>query len=305
MHYAPRRRVLDKLLLDAAIDAGVEVREQTAVKDLLWEGERVNGVRLNRGGAREVEPRARIVIGADGLRSTVAEQVGARTYHDQGMLTCSYYSYWSAVEAPRLTLYSRPGGAIAEIPTQDGLTCICGCWPAAEDRTVRRDIEGAIAVAIAEHAPELSSRLRGGIRQERFVGTGRIPNHFRQSHGPGWALVGDAAYHKDPIGARGISDAFDDAERVAAAVHAGLTGQESFDAALRGCQAEREEASLALYELDAQFAALEAPPPELQALIARVAGDQAATDELIGVISGTVPVDDVLSPTGPSPAEVA
>ena len=59
-HYAPRRRVLDKLLLDAAAAAGVEVREQTSVKGVLWEASRVSGVRLNRGGAREAEPRARI-----------------------------------------------------------------------------------------------------------------------------------------------------------------------------------------------------------------------------------------------------
>ena len=304
-HYAPRRRVLDKLLVDAAIRAGAEVREQTAVKGLLWEGERVSGVRLNRGGAREAEPRARIVIGADGVRSTVAEQVGAGTYHEKGMLTCAYYSYWSAVDEPQLTLYPGTGCAVAEIPTHDGLTCIYGCWPAGEFPAVRRDIAGALAVAIAEHAPDLASRMRGATREERFVGTGRIANHFRQSHGPGWALVGDAAFHRDPIGARGITDAFSDAERVAAAVDAGLTGRESMDAAMRGGQADREEATLALYDLDARLAALEPATPELQALIATVAGDQRATDEFIGVLSGTVPVDAVFSPAAPSPAGVA
>ncbi len=289
-HYAPRRRVLDKLLVDAAVAAGVEVREQTAVKRLLWDGKRVTGVRLNRDGVREVEPRARIVIGADGVRSMLAEQVEARTYHEKGNLTCAYYSYWSGIDQPRLTLYPRPGCAIGEIPTQDGLTCIYGTWPASEFHAVRRDIAGRMADTIEEHEPDLAARMQRATQEERFVGTGRIPNHFRQSHGPGWALVGDAAYHKDPIGAHGITDAFLDAERVAGAVHAGLTGEESMGAGLRGCQAEREETSLALFELNAQFAALEPPTPELQALIAALARNQPEADRFVGAVSGTVPV---------------
>lgn len=288
-HYAPRRRVLDKLLVDAAVAAGVEVREQTVVKGLLWEDTRVTGVRCSRGGAHEVETRAQVLIGADGVRSTLAEQVGARTYHDKGNLTCAYYSYWRAVDQPRLTLYPRPGCAIGEIPTQDGLTCIYGAWPAGEFHALRTDIAGRFAATIEQHAPDLAARMQRATRVERFVGSGRIPNHFRQSHGAGWALVGDAAYHKDPIGAHGITDAFLDAERVAAAVHAGLTGKESMDAALRGCQAQREETSLPLFELNAQFAALEPPTPELQALIAALAGNQAEADRFVGAVSGTVP----------------
>ena len=289
-HYAPRRRVLDKLLVDAAVAAGVELREQTAVKGLLWEDGRVSGVRLNRGSTREVEPRARIVIGADGLRSTVAEQVAALTYHDKGNLTCAYYSYWRGIDQPRLTLYPRPGCAIGEIPTQDGLTCIYGTWPVSEFHSVRTDIAGRFAATIEEQAPDLAARMQCAALMERFVGSGRIPNHFRQPHGHGWALVGDAAYHQDPIGAHGITDAFLDAERVAAAVHAGLTGQERMDAALRGCQAEREETSLAQFELNAQFAALEPPTAELQALIAALAGNQAEVDRFVGAVTGTVPV---------------
>ena len=192
-HYAPRRRVLDKLLVDAAVTAGVEVREQTAVKGLRWEDERITGVRLNRGDAREADPRARIVIGADGVRSSVAEQVEARTYHDEGNLTCAYYAYWRGIDQPRLTLYPRPGCAIGEIPTQDGLTCIYGAWPASEFHAVRTDIAGRFAATIEQHALDLAARVQHATRVERFVGSGRIPNHFRQSYGAGWALVGDAA----------------------------------------------------------------------------------------------------------------
>ena len=224
------------------------------------------------------------------MRSTVAEQVEARSYHDKRNLTWSYYSYWRGIDQPRLTLYPRPGCAIGEIPTQDGLTCIYGAWPASEFHAVRRDIAGRFAATIEQHAPDLAARMQRASRVERFVGSERIPNHFRQSHGAGWALVGDAAYHKDPIGAHGITDAFVDAERVAAAVHAGLTGKQGMGAALRDCQAEREETSLALFELNAQFAVLEPPTPEMQALIAALARNQPEADRFVGAVSGTVPV---------------
>lgn len=143
------------------------------------------------------------------------------------------------------------------------------------------DVDG-----ISEHY----ARVQRATRVEGFVGSGRIPNHFRQSYGAGWALVGDAAYHKDPIGAHGITDAFLDAERVAAAVHAGLTCKESMGAALRDCQAEREETSLALFELNAQFAALDPTTPELQAVIAALAGNQAEAERFVGAVTGTVSV---------------
>lgn len=295
-HYAPRRRVLDKLLLDAAVRAGADVRTQVSVTGLLRTGERVCGVHFSRAGGPDIRVLARIVIGADGVHSTLAKHVGAPTYHDKGHLTCAYYSYWSGVEAPRLTLYPRPGGAVAEIPTHDGLTCLYAAWPVGQFHAVRFNLEPCFRAAIRKHAPDLAARMHRARRAERFIGSGRIPNFFRQSHGPGWALVGDAAYHKDPIGAHGITDAFRDAERVAGAVHAGLSGREDLDAALAGCQFDREASSMAQYELNAQFAALEPPTSELQGLVAALAGNQTDTDRFLGMLSGNVPVPEFFSP---------
>jgi 2-polyprenyl-6-methoxyphenol hydroxylase-like FAD-dependent oxidoreductase len=306
-HYAPRRRVLDKLLVDAALSAGAEVRTQVAVTGLLRVGERVCGVRFSRPGGPDMRVLGRIVIGADGVHSTLAKQVDARTYHDKGHLTCAYYSYWSGIESPRLTLYPRPGGAVGEIPTHDGLTCLYAAWPVDEFQAVRSNIAGSFAAAIEQHAPDLAARLHDAKREERFIGTGRIPSFLRQSHGPGWALAGDAAYHKDPIGAHGITDAFRDAERVARAVHAGLTGQEHLDAALAACQFDREQSAMELYELNAQFAALQPPTPELQGLVAALASNQPDTDRFIGRVCVTAPPRDSKrngsTPTSPPEGE--
>jgi 2-polyprenyl-6-methoxyphenol hydroxylase-like FAD-dependent oxidoreductase len=295
-HYAPRRTVLDKLLVDAAVSAGAELREGTAVKELLRDGERVSGVRISHNGGPDQVVSATIVIGADGVRSTVAKQVEAPLYNVNPALTCAYYSYWSGIDSPKGTLTPRPGRVLGEIPTHDGLTCIYGAWPTAEFHAVRSDIAGRFMRTIEEHAPDLAARMQGAVREERFVGTGQIPNYFRQSHGPGWALVGDAGYHKDPIGAHGITDAFRDAERLVEAVHAGLAGERGLETALADYQRTRDETSLPLYELNSQLAALEAPPPELQALIGALASNQAETNRFIGALCGTVPVPEFLAP---------
>jgi flavin-dependent dehydrogenase len=296
-HYSPRRTVLDKLLVDAAVSAGVELREGVAVSDLMRDGDRVTGIRASRRGGRpDLCESATIVIGADGVRSTMAKHVDAPTYHDKGPLTCAYYSYWSGIDSPRGTLTPRPGCVLGEIPTHDGLTCIYGAWPVAEFHAVRSDIGGRFARTIEAHAPDLSARMRGATREERFVGSGQIPNHFRQSHGAGWALVGDAGYHKDPIGAHGITDAFRDAERLGQAVHTGLAGEQDMETALAQCQTARDDASLALFELNSQLATLEPPPPELQAVIAALASNQPETDKFIGALCGTEPVPEFFAP---------
>ncbi|MDQ6730354.1 MAG: FAD-dependent monooxygenase [Actinomycetota bacterium] len=295
-HYSPRRTVLDKLLVDAAVDAGAELCEGAAVTGLLRDGDRVTGIRANRNGGPELLESAAIVIGADGVHSTVAKHVDAPVYSDKGLLTCAYYSYWSAVDSPKGTLFPRSGCVLGEIPTHDGLTCVYGAWPAAEFRAVRRDIPGRFTRTIEQHAPDLAARMHGATREERFVGSGQIPNHFRHSYGPGWALAGDAAHHKDPIGAHGITDAFRDAERIAEAVHAGLTGEQNMEMALAASQRDRDDTSLALFELNSQLATLESPKPEMQALIGALATNQPETDRFIGALCGTVPVPEFFAP---------
>ena len=129
-----------------------------------------------------------------------------------------------------------------------------------------------------------------------FRGTSRLPNHFRRRFGHGWALVGDAGYHKDPILALGISDAFRDAELLAAAVDAGLSGREPLDAALAAYERRRNELSAAGFESTVEFARLQAPPPEKQALFAALAHDQEQADRFFGTFAGTVAPEEFFAP---------
>jgi 2-polyprenyl-6-methoxyphenol hydroxylase-like FAD-dependent oxidoreductase len=168
------------------------------------------------------------------------------------------------------------------------------CLPVAEVVRFRADLEGNYLQTLDMAAP-LAERIRAAERVERFSGAVDLPNRLRRSWGPGWALAGDAGFHKDPITAEGISNAFRDADALAGAVDAGLAGA-GLDRALAGYQRRRDEESLPLYELTCQLAGLRPPPADLAAVLAALPADQADTDRFFGVIEGTTAVGDFFAP---------
>jgi 2-polyprenyl-6-methoxyphenol hydroxylase-like FAD-dependent oxidoreductase len=285
--YSVRRTVLDKLLVGAAAAAGAEVRERFAVRDLVWDGSRVVGVRGRSAGGATVTERARIVIGADGRNSLVARGVQAPVYDAEHALTCAYYTYWSGVDMEGAELYPRPDRMIVASPTNDDQVVSIVFWPHAEFPRVRADIEGHFLRAL-ELAPGLRERVRAATRTDRFRGTSQLPNFHRRPYGEGWALVGDAGYHKHPILALGISDAFRDAELLADAVDAGLAGRSELEPALAAYEARRNESAAPGYASTLDFARLQPPDAEMQQLLGALRHDQRQTDRFFGTVVGTV-----------------
>jgi flavin-dependent dehydrogenase len=274
--YAPRRTALDKLLVDAASEAGAEVRERFTVESLVWEDGDVVGIRGHGKGGEIVTELARVVIGADGRYSLVADSTGAQEYNEKPQLQVSYYTYWSGLPmSGRFETTLRPG---------------LGCALVIAGRTidefdvVKRDIE-ATYLETLEIAPELADRVRGAKREERFVGTA-VRGYFRRAYGSGWALVGDAGYNKDFITAQGIHDAFRDAELCATALDDALGGGRSFEAALGEYQLRRDEQVLPMYEFTADLAALAPRPPEMELLLRAVSRSQEAMDGFARVAAG-------------------
>jgi flavin-dependent dehydrogenase len=285
--YCPRRIVLDKLLVDAAVAAGAEVREGFSVEEVVVEDDRVVGIRGRGKGGRPVTERAQVVIGADGVHSLVAQMVHPHQYHEKPRLACGYYSYWSGLPVDgRFENYIRSDQARAwgACPTHDDLTLVIAVWPFVEFATNKTDVEGNY-LRMFELAPEFAERIRAAKRESRIVGTA-VPNFFRKPFGPGWTLVGDAGYNKDFVTAQGISDAFRDAELCATALDEALSGARSFEAAMGDYQARRDEHVLAIFEFTTQLATLEPPPPELQQLLGAMAGNQAAMNGFARVIAG-------------------
>jgi len=292
--FAPRRRVLDKILVDGAESAGVEVREAFVVVDLTWENGRVTGVR-GISGRKTFTEKAKIVIGADGLRSMVARLVEAPTYNSRETLTCSYYSYWSGLDTEAVELYSRNRRLVVAAPTHDGLTVVTVVWPIQEFERVKNDVEGSFFADVEQFVPQFYERLKAGTQEERFYGTGVLPNFFRKPFGPGWALVGDAGYHRDPFTAQGITNSFQSAEMLASALDNAWSGKLSMESALSGYETKRNRRALPLYQHTLQLASFTPPAPEIQQFLFVIRNNQVETDRFFGVLAGSVDVQDFFS----------
>jgi len=283
--YAPRRTVLDKLLVDAASEAGAEVREGFTIEELVFDDCRVTGIRGHSRGGSSVTEHARVVVGADGLHSTLAQAVHPEQYNEKPPLLAGYYTYWSGLPMNgRFEVFVRPYYSFAAWPTNDDRTLVIAGWQYKEFEANKSDIEGNYHKVI-DLAPSFAERLRGARREERFAGMA-VPNYFRKPFGPGWALVGDAGYNKDFITAQGIQDAFRNVELCVAALDESFTGARSFDAAMADYQSTRDQHVLAMYEFTAQLASQEPPPPEMQQLLGAVHGNQQAMDGFARVSAG-------------------
>ncbi|OIK05274.1 NAD(P)/FAD-dependent oxidoreductase [Streptomyces monashensis] len=287
--YAPRRYVLDPILADGAVAAGVEFRESCAVNDLVFEGDRVVGVRYTTPGGTEATDRARLVVGADGMRSLVARKAGARNVIEHPRMTCTYYSYWSGVPA-HFELYERPGRWIGVLPTNDDLTLLMTYFPQADFGEIRTAVEPAYLEAFRTTAPELWERMRAGRREEQLYGTGHQENYFRKAYGPGWVLVGDAVNHKDSITARGITEAFVQAQSLTDRIGERLHDDDALRAALR--RYENDLGGEALNHYQGALNVAELKPEGRTDMLRKLVGHQEHIDRYFSTLSGACSIDD-------------
>jgi flavin-dependent dehydrogenase len=215
--YAPRRTVLDRLLVEAAVTAGVEVHYATSMRQLVHDRQRVFGVEVTQGG-RSHTLRAPLVIGADGVRSRVAEQAGAADEWRGRGASAFLYGYWPTTDASRYEWFYRPGACAGVIPTNDGLSCIWAGTSAERFAAAHQgDLPATFARLLREAAPEVAESVLESPPAGALRGFPGMPSFVRRASGPGWALVGDAGAFRDPISAHGITDALRDAELLAAA----------------------------------------------------------------------------------------
>lgn len=290
-----RRSLLDAQLLQAAASAGAEVHQGLTVTDLLWEAGRVVGIVGHESDGRPVTERAKVIVGADGKHSMVARAVGAPTYREVPSLTCNSYSYWSGTGIDAAEIYPRDRRFVIAAPTNGGLAIVTVVRPIDEAAAMRADVEEGFLSAV-DQAGELGERLRAGRREERFRFTTDLDNFFRRPWGPGWALVGDAGYHRDPITAQGMTDAFRDAELLATALSVGLAGERPLADALAEYERGRNAAVGPMYDFTLELAHLEPPPPILRQLLGALPGNQDGIDHFLGVMAGSVPIDDFFAP---------
>ncbi|UNO41036.1 NAD(P)/FAD-dependent oxidoreductase [Streptomyces sp. MST-110588] len=288
--YAPRRYVLDPILAAAAVEAGAEFREGCTVTGLLQEDGRVTGVKYRTAGGEFTE-RARLVVGADGMRSTVARHVQAPVIVEHAPMSCTYYSYWEGLNASHWELYERTGRSLGVVPTNDGRTLVMAYFPQAEFRQIRKDAQAAYLEAIRTTSPELSDRLSAARQAERLYGTGEQLNFVRQSAGPGWALVGDAAHHKDSIAARGITDAFRQVQMLTDYIGTDLHDPKALTAACDRYARDLEEKFVEAYHGTLSVAELKVTEEKL-AVVRAISPHQELVDRYFGVLSGVCAAEE-------------
>jgi flavin-dependent dehydrogenase len=294
VHYCVRRTVLDKILVDAAARAGAEVREGFTVEGLILDEEHVIGVRGHSRDHTGSEERARVVIGADGQHSLVARSVNAAEYSPRPAYSCLYYSYWSGVRADTAEYHIGRGCGAGAFPTNDGLTCVIVAQGISQFSNFKTDVERNYEASLSIDA-RFAEKVRCGRREERITGTADIAGFFRKPFGPGWALVGDAGYHKDPVTAQGITDAFRDAETLAGALDDVFADRRPYDQALGDYERCRNEAVMPMYGLTCQFAQLD-PPPDVLALMSVLRDNRTERERFFGAFTGSVPVPEFFSP---------
>jgi flavin-dependent dehydrogenase/acyl dehydratase len=264
--YAPRRTVLDKILVDAAEAAGADVQHGVLLSGLQFDSRgQVVGVHLRDTDASEYAVRCDIVIGADGRQSTVAKLVAASTYLESRSSSACVYGYFEGLPEDGLHWYFESCAAAGVIPTNQGQHCVFAGVPQHRfASTFRGAMERGFSGTLAACSPDLAR----GIAQARMVGRLRgfagAKGFLRQAYGSGWALVGDAGYFKDPLTAHGITDALRDAELLAQAV---LVGEER---AMAMYQKERDVLSIPFFEVTDAIASFDWTLDKVKALHVRL-----------------------------------
>ena len=280
--YAPRRTVLDPILVDAAAEAGAEIWYGVAVTDVCRDDHgRVTGIVGRDEYGRALAIDAGIVIGADGVRSTVAQRVGASIEHAGTGATSVVYGYWSDLDTDGYEWVYRPGSMAGIIPTNDGQACVFAGSTAA--RVGAGGID-RLRQILADASPEVAARVAAataprGVR--RFNG---LPGFIRRPWGPGWALVGDAGYWKDPISVHGLTDAFRDAELLARAIGSSEPGEPDRAEALADYQATRDHLSRPLFDVVDTIAAQRWTEREIPDLLIQLSSAMAAEVEALAAL---------------------
>jgi len=293
-NYAPRRYILDQLLIDAAVAAGAEFTEGMSLSEVLWAGGRAAGVRLRTKDGHDVTEQTGLVIGADGMRSRLAELVGAPYVVEHPSLTCVYYTGWTGLCCGFETRV-RTGSGLAVVPTNDGVTYTITYFPQDSFRAVKVNPRKAHLGCVRSLAPDLFEQISVGEQVVRLQGTGDQRNFIRQAHGPGWVLIGDAGLHLDSITAQGITHAFVQADLLSQCLGDDLGDRAQVDAATASFARQTRDLLTEEYKRTLEAAALHIPESRLGALreISRV---PELTQRYYALIAGLITLDDFLTP---------
>lgn len=250
-----RRFTLDDILIRRAkqID-GVSVHEGAVVKRVLYEGARVIGAAWT-DDEGEHQATAKVVIGADGVHSFVAKQVGAQIEREEPVNRAMYYAYYRGIEpmdGPAAEFHYRGNNLVYCFPCDGNLTLVAASVPIAHFAEFKKDPAGGLEQEL-KGMPALYDRIVKAERDGPVRGTGSIPGILRVPYGDGWALAGDASMIIDPWSGQGIDQGSTGATFLTRELNEYLIGQKSWQEAMQSYHKDRNEFSLKTYERTCTF----------------------------------------------------
>lgn len=282
--YAPSSDMLDCVLARAAIEAGAEMHTRAEVTDVLWRDGRVTGVRMTTSTDGAVDLHAAVVIGADGVDSTIARLVGAEFTREGGQPRSVAYGFWRGLDTDGYEWIYGRDARFAIVPAADDVACV---FVAGSPDLLRNGDSAAILDVAVREDSDLAERLLHASATEPGRARTDHRDFIRRSSGPGWALVGDAGCFTDPISPHGFTDALRDAELLAAAVTEGLGGTSSLDAALDRYEATRDGLAVAVFDVVERLAARQ-DRATIADLLARLTSTMADEVETLAAIQAEV-----------------
>ena len=288
---APRRVALDRVIAEAALEAGAEGRFGQRVSGLIGggvEGDPVRGVRLESGETIEAD----WTVGADGRASTVAGKLGLDRTRPLAADMSMLLAYWRGLpETDLLSLDVEERRGVSRFPGEDGVQLLIVSGPPELTRGGPAARERAYHSALREFPTTLDPAAIDAaerITEVRSAPETMLRGYFRRPNGAGWALIGDACHFKHPSTAQGISDAIEHAIHVSDA----LMGE---NGNMDGYERWRDERAAGHYEFSFQFGTL--PSPALSGpIFGGIASEPATAQDLRDAMTRRVHPGRVLSP---------
>jgi 2-polyprenyl-6-methoxyphenol hydroxylase-like FAD-dependent oxidoreductase len=313
--YAPRRIILDQILVDEAVAAGAEFQDGVTVDEVLTDGDQVTGIRGTTATGGPLSAQAKLVVGADGANSVVARAVAASEYMTREPVVLTYYAYWRDIRLnipeTQVDFAVQPWGAVYAWPTHDdhmliganwarplqaalpsggeGYTPLSSDWRTEFER-IQGNVEEHFQQMLAQAAPWLAAQCQDGSRRVSELFGGWVRNFYRKPYGPGWALAGDASHSYEFTSAHGITNAMRQADLLAEAIDDGLAGRQDLMGALEGYQKRRDEAEIPYYDFTYKMTTYQPvdDPEGTLALYQAISTNPEATAGFWGVFGQTV-----------------
>jgi len=253
-----RRITLDGFLAQrVSREPGIEFRQGAQVKDLIWQDQRVIGIRWSESDGL-AEAKAAVVVGSDGFYSTLAKSLQPEYESQFSVRRFMYYTYYHGIEPLAENSYAEHhfiGDSLTYIfPTDANLTLVALSLPISVFLSFKKEASKLLQAHL-DSLPLLAPRLGHAEIAGEIKGAGNIPCYQRVPYGPGWVLVGDAHQVMDPWSGMGIDHATMHSSMLADSLHRYLGETASWVEAMRDYHTQARQWSDKTYRRTSTYAA--------------------------------------------------